>query len=80
MPFIIAQLTCLLLLVVITTCDTLGIVEILLKPKDVATRLNISLSAVYVLVKSGKLDGIKLSAKTLRITAESVRRLLGRTC
>ncbi len=51
-------------------------VKKLLRPDEVARVLKISRWTVYRWVEEGRLDGIKIGKGTLRITVESVDRLL----
>ena len=47
----------------------------LLKPSTVAEYFQVSKKTIYLWVSVGKLDGVKLGGKTLRVTRESVDRL-----
>ena len=50
-------------------------VKELLRPDEVADILRVSRSKVYFMARSGELSGVRVSG-SLRIKAESVRRLL----
>jgi excisionase family DNA binding protein len=52
--------------------------EILIKPSEVARRLGVSKSTIYRWFWEGKLKGVKLSEKNIRILANSVEQIVSK--
>ena len=52
--------------------------EILIKPSELARRLGVSKSTIYRWFWEGKLKGIKLSEKNIRILANSVEEIISK--
>lgn len=50
--------------------------QIFIKPSEVACRLGVSRSTIYRWYWEGKLKGVKLSDKNIRILADSVDQLI----
>jgi len=48
--------------------------ETLLRPKKVATILNVSVKTVYDWIATGKIEGIKLPGRTLRIRDSDLKK------
>ena len=52
--------------------------EIFIKPSEVARRLGVSKSTIYRWFWEGKLKGVKLSEKNIRILANSVEQIVSK--
>jgi excisionase family DNA binding protein len=48
----------------------------LLKPREVAARLDVPLSTIYVWYQLGKIEGVSVNGRSIRIFSESLRKLL----